>query len=107
MKKGEYRYIWAKRLPFKLNFFIWKPWKRRIATDDNLKRKRINIISRYWCCENKKEEIMAHLFLTTPIATGLWRKFAIFAGIDIKDMYLQQIITICWTLESTSKLEVV
>ncbi|KAK4727570.1 hypothetical protein R3W88_032487 [Solanum pinnatisectum] len=33
--------LWNKELPFKINFFLWKVWKRRIATDDNLKKMRI------------------------------------------------------------------
>lgn len=34
---------------FKDNFLMWKAWKRKIVTDDNLKRKKINIVARYWC----------------------------------------------------------
>lgn len=30
--------IWHKGLLFKLNFFLWRAWKRRVATDDNLKK---------------------------------------------------------------------
>ncbi|XP_047267409.1 uncharacterized protein LOC124897848 [Capsicum annuum] len=40
---------------------------------------RINIVSRCWCCDDKNEETIEHLFLTSSIAKRLWRQFAIFA----------------------------
>lgn len=64
--RRDFELIWHKGLPFKLNFFIWRVWKRRIATDDNLKKMKINIVSRCWCCGWKEEETMSHLFLTAP-----------------------------------------
>ncbi|XP_060200400.1 uncharacterized protein LOC132628653 [Lycium barbarum] len=45
-----YRYIWLKGLPIKISLFLWRVWKRCIATDDNLKRMHINIVSR--CCRS-------------------------------------------------------
>ncbi|XP_049370570.1 uncharacterized protein LOC125835476 [Solanum verrucosum] len=42
--RRDYELIWNKRLPFKINFFLWRVWKRRIATDDNLKKMRINSV---------------------------------------------------------------
>ncbi|KAH0776356.1 hypothetical protein KY290_007767 [Solanum tuberosum] len=50
---------------------------------------------------------MAHLFLIAPIATKLWMQFAIFAGIDIEDMNLKQLINTWWNIHSTPKLEAV
>ncbi|XP_049356312.1 uncharacterized protein LOC125820932 [Solanum verrucosum] len=69
--RKEYELIWKKELPFKFSFFMWRVWKRRIVTDDNLKKMKINIISRCWCCQNKKEETMTRLFLTGLIANKL------------------------------------
>ncbi|KAH0669679.1 hypothetical protein KY289_024172 [Solanum tuberosum] len=65
---------------------------------------KISIVSRCWCCEEKAEETMANLFLTAPIATKLWRHFAIFTGIDIEDMHWKQIIMTWWTIDTTPKL---
>jgi len=104
-KKAENNKIWAKGVPFKVIFFLWKDWRRKIATDDNLKRMKINIVSRCWCCEEKTEETMAHLFLTARIATKLWRQLVIFAGIDIEDMNLKQLINTWWNIHTTPKLE--
>ncbi|KAK4717904.1 hypothetical protein R3W88_016242 [Solanum pinnatisectum] len=47
-KVDKYELMWGKGLPFKINFFLWRAWKGRIATDDYLKRMRINIVSRCW-----------------------------------------------------------
>nr|ANJ02814.1 reverse transcriptase with zinc-finger domain [Solanum demissum] len=37
-------YIWTKGLPIKINFFLWRAWKGRIPTDDNLKRMKISVV---------------------------------------------------------------
>ncbi|KAH0713632.1 hypothetical protein KY289_009591 [Solanum tuberosum] len=95
-QRKDYELIWNKGLPFKINFFLWRVWKRGIATDDNLKRMKINIVSRCWCCDRKEEETITHLFLTAPIATKLWRFFANYAGINIEGMHLQQLINAWW-----------
>jgi len=42
-------YIWTKGLRIKINFFLWRAWKGRIPTDDNLKRMKISVVSRCWC----------------------------------------------------------
>lgn len=102
-EKEEYKQIWEKGLPFKMNFFMWRAWKRRIATDDNLKRMKMYVVSRCWCCDMRKEETMEHLFLTAPIAEKLWRQFAVFADIHIEDMDMKQIIDTWWTMKSTPK----
>lgn len=84
---------------------MWRAWKRRIATDDNLKRMKMYVVSRCWCCDMRKEETMEHLFLTAPIAEKLWRQFAVFADIHIEDMDMKQIIDTWWTMKSTPKME--
>jgi len=82
--------IWSKGVPFKINFLLWRCWKGRIATEDNLKRMKISMASR--CCERYEHETMKHLFLTAPIANKLWRHFASCPGIKIGEG-LQQIVT--------------
>lgn len=54
--------IWLRGMPFKICFFQWRIWKRRVATDDILKRMKINLASRYYCCEKYEQENMSHLF---------------------------------------------
>ncbi|KAL3335635.1 hypothetical protein AABB24_031722 [Solanum stoloniferum] len=43
--RRDYEFIWCKGLPFKVNFFLWNVWNRKIASDDNLKRIHIPIAS--------------------------------------------------------------
>lgn len=50
-KKEEweiYSKVWNKKLPFKINFFLWRAGKGKIVNDDNLQRMRISIVSK--CC---------------------------------------------------------
>lgn len=87
-RKEEYRVIWTKELPCKVNFLMWRVWRRRISTADVLKSMRSNIVLRCWCCETKRVQTLEHIFLTTPIDEKLWKQFSNFARIDIKDMHL-------------------
>ncbi|KAH0698803.1 hypothetical protein KY284_013018 [Solanum tuberosum] len=66
------KHIWIKGLPFKISFFLWRVWKKRIATDDNLKKMRMQIVSKCYCCEKGEMETMTHLILTAPIAQRWW-----------------------------------
>ncbi|KAH0776333.1 hypothetical protein KY290_007744 [Solanum tuberosum] len=106
-ERMDYDMLLNKGVPFKVDFFLWKVWKKRIPTDDNLKRMSIPIVSRCWCCVNKVEETMTHLFLTAPIAIRLLRQFANFAGINLEGMHLQQIIIIWWKHPAPPKLQVI
>lgn len=47
-KREVYKQLWIKGLPFKINFFLWKVWRDRISTDDNLTRMEINMVSKYY-----------------------------------------------------------
>ncbi|KAH0700980.1 hypothetical protein KY284_015195 [Solanum tuberosum] len=103
-KRRDFEFIWDPKMPFKLCFFLWRVWKRRVATDDNLQRMNIHIVSKCWCCDESKHETMTHLFLTASIANRLWKQFAICAGINIEGMLLQQLITKWWTKDANIKL---
>lgn len=46
-----YELLREKGIPFKINFFIWRVWLRRIATNDNLGRIKINIVLRCHYCD--------------------------------------------------------
>lgn len=48
---------------------------------------------------------MSHLFLTSSIATKLWRLFADFAGIQIEGLQLSQVCNKWWTSDCCSKLK--
>lgn len=82
--------IWLKGLPFKRSFFLWRVWKKRIATDNNLKSIRMQIVSKCYCCEEGEMKIMTHLLLTSSIAHMLWKQFASCADFNIDGLQLQQ-----------------
>ncbi|XP_059306203.1 uncharacterized protein LOC132057591 [Lycium ferocissimum] len=70
----QFSFIWTKKLPIKIYFFLWRLWNGRISTDDNLQRLRIPIVSRCWC------------------------------GMTIEGLQLHQIIKKWWTMEAPTKL---
>ncbi|XP_070032252.1 uncharacterized protein [Nicotiana tomentosiformis] len=64
----EFKNIWIKGLPFKILFFLWRLWRRKVATDDLWRRQGYIVMSRCWCCHHPQEETIDHIFLTSPIA---------------------------------------
>lgn len=86
-------------------FLFWKAWKGRIATDGNLRRMRINIVSRCWCCEGHPQETMTHLFLSAPMAKKVWDFFANWAGIQMENRQMHIIVRKWWTEANTTKLQ--
>uniref|UniRef100_M1BXK5 RNase H family protein n=1 Tax=Solanum tuberosum TaxID=4113 RepID=M1BXK5_SOLTU len=97
--------IWIKGLPFKISFFLWRVWRKRIPTDDVLKKMKINMVSKCYCCNVGEEETIQHLFLTAPIAQQLWNHFASCAGINIEGLHLQQLITTWWDWPAKHKVK--
>lgn len=105
-KRSSKNMTWykGKRNPFKINFFLCKACKGRIATDDNLKWMRIPIVSKYWYFEGRKEETIKHLFVTTPIAQWLWKFLSHFAVIKMERIELHQAIMEWWNKDGNNKL---
>jgi len=66
---------------------------------------KIQVVSRCWCCDEKKEETMSHIFLTASLANKLWRQFANFAGVRIEGMHLQQLIIEWWKFNTSPQLQ--
>uniref|UniRef100_M1AL57 RNase H family protein n=1 Tax=Solanum tuberosum TaxID=4113 RepID=M1AL57_SOLTU len=107
-KRAEFEWstrMWSKGLPFKIAFFLWRVWRRRIPTYDNLKRMKMQMVSKCYCCENGELETMSHLLLTAPIAQKLWKQFASCVGICIDGLNLQQLIFKWWEHKASNKLE--
>lgn len=99
--------IYVKGLPFKIIFFLWRIWKKRLARDDNLWRMRMSYVLRCYCCEEYAQKIMEHLFLTPPIAQKLREYFASCAGINIHGQHLKQLITKWWDFEGPANIQII
>ncbi|WMV24639.1 hypothetical protein MTR67_018024 [Solanum verrucosum] len=98
-------YMWVNGLPYKISFFLWRVWGKRIATDDNLKRMRMQVVSKCYCCERGEMETMSHLLLTATIAQKLWKQFSSCVGININGLTLKQLIYRWWELKMSNKLD--
>ncbi|XP_060202140.1 uncharacterized protein LOC132630587 [Lycium barbarum] len=95
-REDIYKYMWERGLPFKLSFFIWRAWNFKLPIDQVLHSLGVSMPSKCWCCQEPKEETMSHLFLTSLVATKLWRMFVSCAGINIEGLQLSQVIIKCW-----------
>lgn len=58
--KHDWFKIWSKVIPYKISFFLWRVFKERIPTDDILKRMKISVVSRCYCCDEGRGEIVEH-----------------------------------------------
>lgn len=96
------RYIWIKGLPSKISFFLWR-LRRCIPTDDNVKRLRVQLVSRCYCCEGRAKETLNHLLLIAPIAFSLRKQFATCAGINIEGELLLNIMAKWWNFDCATK----
>lgn len=97
--------LWVKGLPLKINFFFQNAWRGRIATDENLRRINIKIVSKCWCCEGHSQETMEHPFLAAPIAKKLWKYYANWVGINMVDIQLQMMVKRWWTVAGNKKIQ--
>lgn len=97
--------MWIKGLPFKISFFLWRLWRRKIATDDMWKRQGQMVMSRCWCCQQPQEESIEHIFVTSPTTSKVWNLFMGAAGISVQLIQLKQIIRHWWYAQCCLKLK--
>lgn len=97
--------MWIKGLPFKISFFLWRLWRRKIATDDMWKRQGQMVMSRCWCYQQPQEESIEHIFVTSPTASKVWNLFKGVAGISVQLIQLKQIIRHWWYAQCCLKLK--
>lgn len=95
-EKKLYKFIWVNGLSFKVCFFMWRLWMEKLTLDDTVRRWGYIFPSRCWCCENPKEETLAHMFFRSPVARFIWKYFSAPAGINIEGKLLIQVINEWW-----------
>lgn len=107
--RGEYiediSKIWEKGLPFKVSFFMWRLWFRRIHIGEVLIRR--NIVERVdcSCCNNSAPGTFSHLFVNCPSAQSVWKTFRNAAGLSFPINQLQQIMEDWWKADGSPKLK--
>lgn len=82
-KVSWHKVVWGNHLPHKISFLLWRVLKKKISTDDVIKRMGIPVVSKYYCYDTGAEETLNHLFLTAPIALQLWKYFVTCSGFTI------------------------
>ncbi|XP_019241407.1 PREDICTED: uncharacterized protein LOC109221379, partial [Nicotiana attenuata] len=88
----EFKLMWIKGLLFKISFFLWRLWRKKIATDDIWRRQGQMVMSRCWCCQQPQEESIEHIFITSSTASKVWNLFMGVAGITVPLIQLKQVI---------------
>ncbi|KAF3637725.1 putative complex I intermediate-associated protein 30 [Capsicum annuum] len=76
-----FKRIWVKGLPFKICFFMWKLWRRKVPVDDITRRFGMQGPSKCWCCEEPAVETIQHVFRSSFYANRTWSYFSSFAAL--------------------------
>uniref|UniRef100_M1CC58 Reverse transcriptase zinc-binding domain-containing protein n=1 Tax=Solanum tuberosum TaxID=4113 RepID=M1CC58_SOLTU len=69
-----WRMIWRTKIPYKVNFFTWLLAKEEVLTHENLNKRKHNLCSRCYLCEEQVETVN-HLFLHCKWTDQLWQMF--------------------------------
>lgn len=104
-KSWFYKKIWAKRLPFKIYFCLWRIWKNKIPIDEVVARCGIVIASRYGCCTHPQEKTVEYLFLKRDFAKKIWERYSAASGIQGPFVQIKQTVVKWWKFECNSKLK--
>lgn len=67
--------IWEKGLLFKVSFFVWRMFKKRISIGEFWIKIRMDDEALCCHCDQMVEESFYHLFLSCPAANTMWRIF--------------------------------
>lgn len=86
---------------------MWRLWKAKLPLDDWFLRLGYLRTSRCWCCRHLKQEILAHVLLTSPAAKFVWNYFGAPVGIRIEGKQLVQVINEWWLKGGNSSLKAV
>ncbi|CAI0376128.1 unnamed protein product, partial [Linum tenue] len=70
---GMWKWLWIRKVPPKLKFFMWQCLHRILPTREALALRGMDIIPICPVC-GKKEETLEHLFFLCSVARRLWRK---------------------------------
>lgn len=70
----RWRQVWTSQAPSKVKCFVWLVTKRACLTQEVLKKKEHQIVSRCFLC-NETDETNNHLFLHCKITAQLWSLF--------------------------------
>jgi hypothetical protein len=63
--------VWNPKVPPRVAFFLWTTVLGKILTADNLRKRKIVIVT--WCCMCKDDgESIGHLFIHCPVVKELW-----------------------------------
>lgn len=62
--------VWNTVLPSKVSFLVWLLMRRRVLTQNNLKRRGFNMVSQCYLCKQCEEDDV-HLFLECPVTQQL------------------------------------
>lgn len=78
--------FWSKWIPNKVNIFIWKLFRRRVAVKEVLSK--MGIVQHSNVCEVCKQEVesIKHVFIKCPIAQQVWNDIGDWWGLNMINM---------------------
>ncbi|XP_075091556.1 uncharacterized protein LOC142171756 [Nicotiana tabacum] len=101
----EYKLLWTNGLPFKISFFLWRLWRGKVPTNDIWRRAGQFVVSKCLCCLPPQEETFQHIFLTSDVASRVWKVFLQPTGLVINLVQVHQVIRAWWSEKCYAKLK--
>lgn len=92
-------------LPYRISFFLWRVWIRKLPIGDVLTKNGIDIFLRCRCCENPQPETIIHLFLIGESAKSFWSLSTGASAVQGPFIQLNQAITQWWNGDYATKLK--
>ncbi|KAM3235236.1 hypothetical protein P3L10_015272 [Capsicum annuum] len=100
-----YERSWMKGVPFKISFFIWRLWQKRLPVGEVLLISGISNQTLCSCCNSGSVETFEHLFITCSKANSLWIYFANCAGITGPFLQIKDTVFKWWNSPTSAKLK--
>ncbi|XP_031121065.1 uncharacterized protein LOC116024311 [Ipomoea triloba] len=95
---------WSKEVPWKMSFLAWRVFKRKISSDDNLRRFGYQLASRCYCCPNPGLDNLQHIFYTRSTASQVWGYFARSLGFNIQIRGVKQLCYEWWKKKPRNRM---
>lgn len=97
-----WRLVWRTWLPTKVMCFSWTVLKGACLTQDNLSRRKIQLVNSYHMCHSSLESIH-HLFIHRPVATDIWYMSLTLSGLLWAMRYKVWEVYEAWGVEKVEK----
>lgn len=98
------RMNWHNKVPFKMNFILWRALTGKIPTGTKLAKMKISTDAKCCCCRNPQEEDIDHFLCAGNFAKDVWAMLCGPMGIPFNNIPLRLLLKNCWTWKADNPI---